>query len=400
MADLYELYFYSASGEKLAALQGWEFFEFTQRLNAPWNHNLRYQLPSEDKVGENFVNFLRHDIGADFILRAIRTDSFSGQKSLVYEGFNRTIVDQARSDGSILLNFYGSGLTELLSRRIVIPPTGSESSDKAGRAETVIRQYVNEQCISPTDSDRIIPGLTLETDAQKGKSVSRSVRYTNLFTVVSGLAEDGRLDFGIVGGMNQPVGQFTLHMDWLWGQDKTAANQAGNNPVIFDSQAGHMTIPIHSQNRSEEVNVAFIGGQGEGLNRIVLEVDGEGADASPLNRREGFLDARREPSLTGLRALADLYLADREAVNSLTFNVRQVEDARWIEHWELGDVVTGRYYGQDFTVKISEVTVRLSGGTSTSAIHEYVSAELTPYRFYWQLGHAGQTELGDTTILG
>lgn len=400
MADLYELFLYDAFGERQAALQGWEFFEFTQRLSAPWNHNLRYELPSEDKEGEDFVDFLRHDIGPDFILRAVRTDAFSGEKSLVYEGLNRTVVDQARSDGSIILNLYGVGLTELLSRRIVIPPSGYESSDKSGRAETVIRAYVNEQCITPTDSSRIIPGLSLETDSLAGKTVTRSVRYTNLYTVVKGLAEDGRIDFGIVGGLDQPVGQFTLHIDWLWGQDKTAGNQVGNNPVIFDSRASHMTIPILSRNRSEEVNIAYIGGPGEGLNRVVLELSRAGDQDSPLNRREAFIDARREPSLSGLRALADLYLFEREAVDHLTFNIRQVEDVRWLEHWELGDVVTGRYFGEDFTVKISEVSVRLSGGTSTSAVHEFVSAELTPYEFYWQLGLTGHSELGESTILG
>lgn len=400
MADLYELYIYDAEGTRQAALQGWEFFEFTQRINAPWNHNLRYQLPSEDKAGEDFVDFLRNDIGVDFILRAIRTDAISGQKNLVYEGFNRTVVDQARSDGSIILNLYGVGLTELLKRRVVIPPSGFESSAKTGRAETVIREYVDEQCISAVDTDRIIPGLSLEANGLTGKTVERTARYTNLYTVVSGVAEDGRVDFGIVGGLDQPVGQFSLHIDWLWGQDKTASNSIGNNPVVFDNRAGHMTIPINSRNRSDEVNVAYIGGPGEGLNRIVLERDGAGITDSPLNRREGFIDARRESSDSALLAVGDVYLIDRQAVDSLTFNVTQVDDVRWLEHWELGDVVTGRYSGRDFTVKITEVSVRLSGGTGTSAIHEYVSAELSPYSFAWELGVVGHSELGESTILG
>lgn len=398
MADLYEVILYDDLGARQAILQGWEYLEFTQRLNAPWNHNLRFHL--RHTINNNkLLDLLQNQIAEDWIIRVKRTDALTGVKDTVYEGLNRTVVTQAKDRGSLLINLYGSGYTELLTRRVVVPASGTESSDKTGPAETIIKAYVDEQAINPVDPDRIIVGLANEPNAGTGNPVTYSARYTNLLSVISKLAEDGGIDFGIIGG--SIVGEFNLRVVPEWGLDKTVVNGVGRNPVVFDDNAGNMGIPIHSRNASEERNFVYVGGSGEGINREIYTLGWGGISNSINNRREAFVDARREKTTEGLRLDAIEYLRKYEARDTLTFNVLQTPSVRWLTHWGLGDTITSRFYGQEWHQKIEEVTVRVSGGgRGSTGAHEYISAEMRIVNMPWLLGVPGRSELDFTTILG
>lgn len=397
MADLYEVYAHDPYGDKKIVLQGWEYFEFTQRLNSPWNHNIRYGISYEDKEGQQLVNFLRNTIDVDWHIRAFRTDPVTHQRILVYEGLNRTIVDQVKANGTILVNLYGVGYTELLSRRVVVPLSGYESSDKEGNAETIIKEYVDEQCINPVDVDRIIPGLSAEVDTFTGRSTSYSAQYTNLLSVVSKLAIDGEVDFGIVGGAT--VGTFALRVVPSWGLDVSVNNLNSFNPVQFDVAAGNMDIPIYSRNRSDERNVVYVGGRGEGLNRRFITRTNIRVNDSPLNRREGFLDLRNARTDGDLTTAGLDYLDKYEARETLTFNIIQTDSLRWLTHWNLGDIVTAKYFDRTFDQKINAVTVRVGTGSGQGQ-REYIEPEMDTLAHAWLLGVDGRTELGETTVLG
>lgn len=402
MADLYEVSIYNTEGVKQGILQGWEYLDFTQKLNGPWYHNLRYEVSSKDVAGEEYIALLRNTVDVDWILRVVRTDSVTGTKALVYEGFNRTIVDQSKKEGSIIFNLYGSGYTELLSRRVVIPPSGSENSDKLGNAETIMKEFVDEQAVNPVDTSRIIPGLTIETNLGRGGSLPSKARYTNLLTVLGQVAEGGGVDFGVIGAgtVESPqVGQFIFRVVPLWGLDRSVENEDGNDPTIISTALNNMGIAIHSRNRSEEKNIVYVLGAGEGINRRVVEQPFTGIQDSPWNRREAAIDARNEGSLAGLAVVGTDYLDEHKAQEILTFNIIQTSSCRWLTHWGLGDIVTARYYDRVFRQKVIEVSVRVSKGEGT-AVHEFISGELEIFVPFWLLGVDGYSELGDTTILG
>jgi hypothetical protein len=373
MADLYEIFAYDPTGTAEMVLQGWDYLEFTQRINAPWNHNLRFSIAAKDFANQEYVSFLRDTIDKDWILRIRRTDPLTKLRSTVYEGFNRTIVDQAKGNGSIIMNLYGSGYTELLTRRIVLPPTGLESSDKTGKAETVIKAYVDEHAVSPTDAARVIPGLSIEADAAAGNTVSYSARFTNLLSVIKKLSSDGEVDFGIIGGPT--VGTYILRVQPSWGVDRTPGNPTGVDPVIFDLEAGNMDIPIYSRNSSDERNFLYIGGAGEGVNRVILTFSTPAVSDTPLNRREAFQDARNEKTTAGLQVNAINYLDTYKAKETLTFNMIQTPSVRWLKHWNLGDLVRAKYYNRNFTQHILSVTVRVGTGAGQGQ-NEYISPEM------------------------
>src|SRR5574342_71186 len=222
-----DIHIYDTTGTRRLVLDGWEYAEYTQRVSDPWNHLIRINVSVEDGL----VDFFLITMKRDWIIEMYRTSVF-GTRELVYEGFNRTIVDQIKQDGSVVFTLYGTGYTDLLKRHVVVPPVGQENSEKTGVSGTIMGQFVDEQCINPTDAARIFSGLSLGTTTGVGGNAAYAARYTNLFTVISRLAEQGDVDFGISKGT--AVGTFVFDVRTLWGTDRSVGNAAGNPPTIFD----------------------------------------------------------------------------------------------------------------------------------------------------------------------
>lgn len=367
----YELFFYDTTATRRLLLTGWEYFEFHQRVSSPWNHVLRIELGKDSPT----LTFIRDNFERDWILEAYRTDEITGEKSRVYEGFNRTIVDQVTNEGIILLTMYGVGYSDLILRRIVVPEVGEEYSAKSGPAETIMKEFVLEQAITPVDSDRILPGLANETNVGRGETAEYSARYTNLMTVIQRCAEQGQVDFGVVGG--DTTGEFFFSVRDLWGTDRRVGNADGNPPTIFDLFLNNMEIPIFSKSGGDEKNTVYVGGEGIAANRTILEMElTDDTAVSPWNRREAFVDARNQPTIDGLTTSGQAYLNENRYIEKFTFNLRQTLGTRWIRDWELGDLITARYFDEEFEKKIVEVSVTISAGETGNSQEEVISAEL------------------------
>lgn len=375
LADIpsYEIRVYDHDGVLVNLISVYEYLEFSQRINDSWSHILRLNLASED----DRLDFFREDLVRDYIFEVYRVDPVVVpiESELVYEGLHRTIVDQIKQDGSVLLTLYGTGYTQFLKRRVIVPLVTEENSVKTGPAETAIKDFVDEQAINPTDTNRIIPGLSNEVDSGVGDTATYSARYTNLFTAVTRLAEQGGVDFGIT--KDTDVGTFELQVRELWGTDRRVGNADGNVPTIFDVTLNNMIIPILSHRGSDETNFVYIGGQGQGIDRVIRELEDTSASGvSPWNRHESFVDARNEADSNGLDTRGQAYLNEHRAAIELTFNVAQTLGTRWLQNWELGDIITARYAGITFTKKIVQVNVVVSAGDTGQSQIEVISAEM------------------------
>lgn len=367
----YDVYFYDHSGTRVLLLTRYEYLEFTQRINDAWNFIIRISYGPED---DDLV-FFRETLVRDYILEIYRTDPVTEVRTLVYEGLHRTLVDQIKQDGSVVLTLYGTGYTQLLKRRIIIPAVGQETSDKTGVAGTAMQAYVTDQAISPVDATRVVDGLSNDTDSGVGATATYSARYTNLFTALERLAEQGAVDFGIT--RNTTVGTFLFKVRTLWGLDRRKGNTDGNVPTIFDVTLNNMLIPIFSKRGTNEVNHVYVGGQGQGVDRVIQEEDNAAAEiVSPWNRHEAFVDARNESTANGLTTRGQAYLADNQYREELSFNIQQTQGTRWIRDWGMGDLVTAKYGSGVFDKKITQVSVVLSAGETGKAVIEVITAEM------------------------
>lgn len=374
MSALYEIRLYDHSGVQRLTFNTWEGMNFSQRVNAPWNHQIRLGYNIDSEAGRYIIDTVKRD----WIVEIKRRDLILDRVDTVYEGFNRTIVDQLTQHGKVILTLYGVGYTQLLLRRQVLPPANQKHSKKTGVAETIMKEYVAESMISPVDTARIISGFSNQPDSSLGAIATYSARYNRLLTVISRLAEQGGVDFGVVGVPGRKW-EWEFAVRSLWGTDRRNGVQ-DINPTIFDVRYGNMEIPILSDNAGDEVNYVYVGGQDQGVLRQIAEFSNDAAiSESPINRHEDFIDARQQDDLAGMTVVAESELKARGATSTLTFNIRQTNGTRWLSNWELGDLVTAYYRGRRFDKKIVEVDVSVSSQSGELDASENISIEMEEY---------------------
>lgn len=385
----YEVFLSDHSGKLLSSLPRWDRMEFSQRVNDPWNCTLDFHLPDDDDMAKIVRSLTR-----DHFIEVYRTDTLTGNRFLVYEGFHHTLSEQITNSGVVYFGAFSSGYTRLLERRVVFPKPGLEDSAKSGRAETLIKAYIKDSMIEPDGftgtyysggtqvyvnipaSKRVMPGFITAADSGRGDVTEYTARFTNLESVVKALIENGNLYYGIE--RNGKLGQFVFDCRPMWGIDRRVGNTAGNEPTIFSIEHGNMLRPIFSEDRRYEKNVAIVGGAGEGLDRrISWVVNAEEAERTPWAWSEVFIDGRKEETFNGLATIGLAELAERGVTRSLTFGVIQTPQSRWLENWNTGDFVTAYHNGVRFDKVIKEIRVTVS---SSLADDESITVEMDDIR--------------------
>lgn len=189
------------------------------------------------------------------------------------------------SEGKITENWLikGYALKSIVAQRITMPPLHTAYDNRSGNAETVMKHYINNNIINPVDGRRKIPNLVIAPNLQRGMQIAYSSRFKNLaeemstLSLASGLGWDVTLD----------IANKRWVFDIVEGKDLTA-NQSDNPPVIFSPQFESVKNMQYVQSDLNYKNVGIVAGQGEGVERRVIEV----GSFSGLNRHEIFIDAR------------------------------------------------------------------------------------------------------------
>lgn len=337
MPTRYQLRLKDITGAVVAVTDHFERLAYTKRVNTPGNYALQ--------MGE-FDPFLA-DFDLDYQLEVWRRNQAAGiDWYLDFEGFHRTITHQRTQQGKAISTGYGVGYADLLRRRILAGYAGTAYTEKSDPAETVAKEFVDEQCVSAPNA-RPIVGLTVEADGGNGATVELGRAWKNLLEVLQEItlmaaqkADPG--DWAVVG-----TGAATFEFRWYDGQlgdDRTVGNIAGNPPIIFSILLGNMALPVYALARTDEANAIYVGGQGEGVARALeIRIDAAGIADSPWNRREMFADARNETTAAALRDKGDRLLEENQAEESFSFDVIQTTACIYGRDYFLGDLVTAVY---------------------------------------------------------
>lgn len=368
--ELYEVRLYDHAGQLQLVPNHVTRIEFHQRINAPWNHQITLEFSRDSSE----VTSIRQ-VQPDWFIRIFRIDPITQIRSLVYSGLHITTVDQARAAGDLIFNFYGSGYTQLLTRRVVVPASGEESSDKSGVAESVLKSYISDAMISPVDADRIFEDITIEADTYNGETIEYSARYINLMTVCENVANAGKIDFGLIEGTG--IGEVVVRARSIWGKDRREGNPEGNPETKLSFLQGTMDIPIYTNNTSDEKNFIYVGGTGQGESRYVLTVSS--VPTGKWGRKEAFIEGRQQVTDVALYSIGNAYLEEKKQTETLSFDIIQTIGSRWLVDWNLGDLITARYFDKVFDKKIVEIGVVVSGESSSETI-ETVTVEMEDVR--------------------
>jgi hypothetical protein len=86
----------------------------------------------------------------------------------------------------------GPGWEDILATRIVAYKKTTSEAQKSGLADSVILEYVDEQLVNATDSDRNLPtamGFTLGADPAAAPSIEHSANFGNLVSTIKAITE-------------------------------------------------------------------------------------------------------------------------------------------------------------------------------------------------------------------
>lgn len=172
------------------------------------------------------------------------------------------------------LTVSGPTLTGLLDRYILWGQYNLK-----GTPPEIMCKLVDECCVHPTRGDvkkRKIPGLVIMDPPSGGDIIQVQRTGSNLLETCENLGQTYGVAYGI--RFNPAVPQMEF---WTrWGRDLTI-NQSANNPVLYSTELDDVLSSEYTYNSQDYRNVALVGGEGEGADRVYVTVNGDGEMPTP-----------------------------------------------------------------------------------------------------------------------
>lgn len=300
----------------------------------------------------------------DARMRLLRTGSDGLARVALGSDFLLRSWRQGYAANEQFLELAGLAVSQILARRIVAYAAGSAQAEKAAAAASnIMRALVRENLGSSAAADRdLSTWLQVEADDGIGASVAKSVAWRPLDGALADVAEAsaqaGTLLYWHV-AWNAGAGKYEFQIRaGQPGADKTAS-------VQLDSAAGDVQNAVLLRDYAAQLTHVYVGGQGIGAARTVVEVDApERLGSSPFGRVEGFTDRRQYTSSTGMadEGRAELWDQRARVLFSGTINPGAWE---YLRYWDFGDRLRVIHAGQSLTCMVNSVRIGLANGAET-----------------------------------
>ncbi len=246
----------------------------------------------------------------------------------------------------------GCTLDGIARGRLVVPPPSADDSYGWDRitadAESVFQHYAAMNLVSPSDPKRAVPGMALAPNQHRGMpGVAWQGRFEALDALLKELGEYTDLGWAITPDLRER----TLIFDVAPGRDLRAGNPGGSH-VIFSLGMGNAADVKRTLDRSSLRNTAYVGGQGEDEQRLILAV---GEEFEGLARRETWVDGGSVELPGELVTLGRRKLAQSAAKDTLQASVIQHGAFLYGRDWDLGDLVTLQALAGRMDARVIEV---------------------------------------------
>ena len=207
-----------------------------------------------------------------------------------------------------------------------------------GTVEQAMRTVVSQE------AGRIHGDIVLGTLNGYPETLESQVSYKNALDTVKKLSKSFNIGFGL----SPDIPAKSLVFYTYTGVDRNA-RQTQNPRVIFNDEFQNLLNPTCTQDIAEYKNFAYVGGEGEGNDRIIVTVDRTNGN----RKRELWVDAkdlRKDNGMTDAAYLSLLVQRGNEKldgcpiVSSFEGTGVNVQNFEYLTDWDLGDIVT---VGQD-----------------------------------------------------
>ena len=293
-------------------------------------------------------------------------------KAAIVEHMEVEIDQNGRETENWLIR--GPTLEGILRRRTAIPPEDRAIEYTDGPAETHMKKLVFNNAVGPTDSRRGISMLSVAENHGRGLSEIWETRFKQLdeemerISLLTGLGWFVTMDYN----------SKRLVFDVREGRN-LVESQSEMPPIVLSPEFDAVQSQRFIDSVLDYSNYAYVAGQGEGIDRLVIQV---GHQQSGLKRFEHFVDARdigngdTQPTededgnpvypdgwLTPeeidqlLQQRGEEKLAERQRIRTFEGKILASCPFVYEQDWDLGDIVTVQNRDWDVTMdqRITEV---------------------------------------------
>lgn len=313
-------------------------------------------------------------LSPDNLLEFYRTPAGS-PPVLLGVGFLRYWEWVEPDDGPASIRLGGPDQMDLMARRVVAYNAPEANWHKTGFADDLIKAVVLENMGTlATDPwynrGRSYPPANFDVapDESKGRSIERQFQYRNVLEVIREMADASGWPSEADNFIGLPIFfdceyvgparfEFRTYSP-LRGVDRTIGTQVA--PLIFSKEAGNLASPVLRFDYSEEQNIIYGLGPGDGETRMVdPENDVPRENLSIWNLREGIVPATEETTLLGVAIRAFNRMQERRPRVFFQGNLLDAPQTRFGVDWGYGDVVTIRYRGQEFDGRVDKFYIHV-----------------------------------------
>lgn len=220
----------------------------------------------------------------------------------------------------------GVTLQGLTKRRIIIADTGQEFDSCIGYQETIMKYFVNRNCVNPIDSNRKIDNLIIAVDKKRGEDDRWRGTYENLDEKLKEIGEYSKLGWNIM--LDHKQKKFIF--DVLQGKDLTV-NQDSNPPVIFRNDFNNIKTRHYTESIINSRNSIYIGSK----EKLVLNL----GDTTGFERIETFLDSTSE-EVEDIKKEGLVKLEEIKELKTFELEINPNSTFVYEKDYDLGDIVT------------------------------------------------------------
>lgn len=180
----------------------------------------------------------------------------------------------------------GRFLSSILGRRIIATQT-----QVSGTVEACIKKLVNENAISPSNANRVLPGLQYGTWSIPAVQMEQQFTGKNLLEVLQDICKTNNIGFRVDLTNNNA---FSLV---LYAGVNRSYSQSANPYVVFSNDYDNLASADYSEDYKNMATDVLVAGEGEGAARKTVWASK--STNSGLNRYEIFIDARNASTNNG-----------------------------------------------------------------------------------------------------
>ncbi len=255
---------------------------------------------------------------------------------------------------------------ELLDRRIVAYASGTAQAKKGpDYIDDMMKELVAENLgASATDSDRDISDwLSIAADLSAGPQTSMSMAWRQLLPTLRELAQEADdqgspVFFGVTYDAMSGGLTFETRVS-QWGVD----HSGDDSRLVLSPGNGTLSDVTRSFLSSGERNYVYVGGKGQGADRMIVEQEVLARTGlSPFNRREVFIDKRNSGEPDVLGAEAGAAIRKHRPQETFTAKIRDTQAIRYGRDYGFGDRILAEFRGRTAAARLDSVEVSMERG--------------------------------------